>query len=99
MKTTNSCNNIVSYSLVSISSNYTVDVLDYFILCTANSFEVTLPTAVGNQNRTYQIKNSGDGTITLLPHGAETIDGEDSQVIYPAECLTVISNNSNWYVI
>lgn len=51
----NSCNNIVSRSYASVNANYNVLALDYFILCTANSFDVTLPTAVGRQNKIYEV--------------------------------------------
>jgi hypothetical protein len=97
--TANACNNIVSRSFSSVNANYNVLASDYFILCTANSFDVTLPTAVGKQNKIYEIKNSGSGTIQLLPTGAEQIDGEGFQQILPGECLTVLSNNANWYVV
>lgn len=81
------------------SSNYTPTVDDYFINCTANSFTVTLPTAIGATGQRYQIKNSGTGVVTLETTDSQTIDGNLSEYIYKGECITVISNNSNWYVL
>lgn len=95
----NANNNIVSRSYSSVSANYNVLAPDYFVLCTANSFNVTLPTAVGKQNKIYEIKNAGSGTISLLTTGGQTIDGESSQQILSGECLTVLSNNANWFVV
>lgn len=97
--TNNLSNGIVSGSYTSVSANYAVTAYDYFVLCTANSFNVTLPTAVGKQNKLYEVKNSGSGTITLLTSGGQTIDSESSQQILPGECLTLLSNNVNWWVV
>lgn len=95
----NSANGLISGSYTSVSGNYSVGANDYFVLCTANSFNVTLPTAVGRQNKIYQVKNSGFGTITILTTGGQTIDGQTSQQLIQSECLTLQSNNANWFVI
>jgi hypothetical protein len=48
-----------------ITALRTLDATDYTVDCTANSFTVTLPTAIGITGRIYNIKNSGTGTITV----------------------------------
>lgn len=69
---------------------------DYVYLAGA-TLNLTLPTSVGNSNL-YTVKNTGSGTVTILPTGAETIDGS-SNLILPIQFTAVdlISNNSgNW---
>lgn len=69
---------------------------DYVYLCGA-TLNLTLPTSIGNNNL-YTVKNTGAGIVTVLPTGAETIDGS-ANVILPIQWTSVdlISNNSgNW---
>lgn len=69
---------------------------DYVYLAGA-TLNLTLPTSVGNSNL-YTVKNTGAGTVTILPTGVETIDGS-SNLILPIQFTSVdlISNNSgNW---
>jgi hypothetical protein len=72
---------------------------DYQLECTANTFNVSLPTAIGKEGRVYSVKNSGTGTITVVPSGSEKIDDETSQQIQEDENLVIVSNNANWCVI
>jgi hypothetical protein len=48
-----------------ITALRTLDATDYTIDCTANTFTVTLPTAVGITGRIYYVVNSGAGVITV----------------------------------
>lgn len=85
---------------VAKTGTYTASATDYTIDCTANTFTVNLPTAVGITGRVYVIKNSGAGTITIDPAGAETIDGAatlDIAVQWVAK--TVQSTGANWITI
>ena len=53
-------NNVpVSSSYVAKTGTYTAGATDFCIDCTANTFTVTLPTAVGIAGKQYCIKNSG----------------------------------------
>lgn len=68
----------------------------YLVGATAN---ITLPTSVNNNNL-YTIKNVGAGTVTILPTGAETIEGA-ANITMPVQYTSVdlISNNSgNWNI-
>ena len=85
--------------ITSISSEYTITSTDYFINCTANTFDINLPTAVGASGKMYQIKNSGTGIITVNADGSETIDGNSTQDLFKDESITIISDNANWYII
>lgn len=84
-------------SYVSKTSNYTLTDSDYLVECTANTFTITLPTAVGIEGRIYNIKNTGTGTITV--EGSETIDGETTQTVSQWSNLKVMSNGANYIVI
>jgi hypothetical protein len=86
-------------ALVTKSANYTLTTSDRRVICTANSFDITLPTAVSNTNE-YLIKNSGVGTITLKTTSAQTIDGSASGALTlgPGDSISVFSDNSNWLI-
>lgn len=71
---------------------------DYVYLA-SGTLNVTLPTSIGNNNL-YTVKNVGAGTITVLPTGAETIEGSPN-ITMPVQFTSVdlISNNSgNWNI-
>ena len=83
-------------SFVQKSAAYTLTDSDTIIECTANSFTITIPTAVGISGRTYTIDNSGTGDITLAFNGAEHLNGVTSPVIYTDEVFIIYSNGTNW---
>ncbi len=66
----------MALAYVAKTANYTLDITDFQVECTANTFTLTLPTAVGIEGRVYSIKNTGAGTITVDGATTETIDGE-----------------------
>lgn len=82
-----------------VSANYAVLATDYQIECTANSFTVTLPTAVGVVGKIYSIKNSGTGTITVATTASQTIDGSLTQPLTQYDNLVVMSNGSAWIIL
>lgn len=84
---------------VTKSANYTLSELDYTVQCTANSFTVMLPSAIGLPGKVYNVKNTGTGIITIDGHSSETIDGELTQTITQWENLTIQSNGSNWMIL
>lgn len=90
-------NNDNAYSQKSSAYSLTLD--DYLIECTANSFTITLPTAVNNIGKRYNIKNSGTGLITVATSNSETIDSQTTQSIVQWENLQVQSNGANWIII
>jgi hypothetical protein len=91
--------NGVEFAYRAITALTTLDGLDYQIECTANSFTVTLPTAVGIEGRTYSIKNSGTGTITVDGNGTETIDEELTQIVDQDDNMVISSNGADWIII
>ena len=79
-------------TFVQVSTTYQVLITDYTIECTANSFTVTLPTAVGIEGKIFNIPNTGSGTITLVGDGL-------SEVIYTDESFQIQSNGTNYIII
>jgi hypothetical protein len=87
----------VNFAYVAKTGTYTATAADYFINCTANTFTVNLPTAVGIAGRTYVLKNSGAGVITADPSGSQTIDGSTTLPIAAAGVLRIASDGANWF--
>lgn len=71
--------------------------LGKIINCTANTFTVSLTAAatLGSGFACF-VWNTGTGTITVDPNGAETIDGVATIVLYPGEGMQIVCNGTNW---
>jgi len=85
---------------VAKTANYTATVNDYTIECTANTFQVTLPTAAGITGRIYHIVNSGAGTITLATTSSQTFVNVTATpttlIMATIGTTSVQSNGANW---
>lgn len=86
------------FAYIAITGAYLVTSTDYTIDCTSNSFTVTLPSAVGLKGKPYEIKNTGNGIITVTANGIETIDDINSQIIPPKSCMTIKSTGTSWII-
>lgn len=85
---------------VAKTGTYSITTSDYLIDCTANTFTVTLPTAVGITGQIFEVKNSGAGTITIATTSSQTIDGVTTKTISTQyNFYQVMSNGANWIVI
>lgn len=84
---------------VTATQNFVVGATDCTISCAAGTFNVTLPTAAAITGTIYNFKKDGTGRTTVLPSGAQTIEGETYQYIYPGNCMTVQSTGSAWLII
>ena len=88
---------------INISNNTTLTTSDdvVFVDSTSNSVDVQLPLASGNGGKQLSVKwISGTGQVQLLSSGVETIDGVSTWGInYIYESISLMSNNSNWYII
>ena len=85
-----------SISTVSVSSVVAaVSGTDYVVLANAG-IQLTLPTAVGNQNL-YTVKNVGTSSVLINTTGGQTIDGQTT-LIMPVQYTAVdlISDSANW---
>jgi hypothetical protein len=62
---------------------------------------VTLPAVSGLTGRVYYVKNTGTSghDVTLDGDGAETVDGDATQTITDGECLLVVCDGTEWWVI
>jgi hypothetical protein len=82
------------------TANYTLTSSDRLVNCTANSFTITLPTAVGITGREYIIKNTGVATtITIATTSAQTINGlipSTYNIVSSLLPLRVMSDGNNW---
>ena len=87
-------------NLVQKSAAYTITTSDYYVECTANTFTLTMPTAVGISGQAFVVKNSGTGTITVDGDGSETIDGSTTiELDTQYQSVTLVSNGSNWIIV
>jgi hypothetical protein len=90
------------FAYVAKTANYTLTISDYLVDCTANSFTITLPTAVSITGRVYEIVNSGAGTITIAATSPQTfvnVTGNPttlSLITALAKSIRVMSNGANW---
>lgn len=82
-----------------VTGTYTIDLNDYYVICSGNGYTVTLPTAVDNDWREYTIKYTGTGTITVDADGTETIDGSLTQVLSPKDAVKIVSDGTNWQIV
>jgi hypothetical protein len=72
---------------------------DGLIVCNkAASMTVNLLAATGS-NRMRQISSINDGPVTVIPNGADTIDGEVSQIIYKNSCMDIKDYAAGKWVI
>lgn len=88
-----------SKGYVAKTGTYTATVADYLINCTANTFTVTLPTAVGITGREYVVTNSGAGTITVATTSSQTftnVIATPTTLTVSMGSVTVVSDGANW---
>ena len=84
----------------SASTTDTLLLTDGVVNYTAGTFNATLPAASGATGKYLFIRNSGAGTVTLLPNGADTINGGASIPINTTSSVTVVCDGvSNWVTI
>lgn len=72
----------------------------YLVDATAGAITINMPTAVGN-NAMYVIKktDSSSNTVTIVPNGAQTIDGLTSVTIrFQNTSIDIYSDGSNLYI-
>ena len=81
-------------------SNPAASVLEQVYLVSGSTSTVTLPTASGNEGLKIQIKNMLSSAVTVDTQSSQTIDTASSASLTSQfECLTFISDDSNWVII
>lgn len=78
---------------------YTVLTADRIVTVTASNAVITLPTAVGNTGREFNIDNASSTNITVGTTSSQTIQGQLTQTLPPNSAMTVYSNGANWRII
>lgn len=73
----------------SINNDYVVLNTDRILNVTAAGKTITLYASAGNAGREIIVDNSSSGNITVVPNGAELIEGETSQVIPPSSAMNI----------
>lgn len=86
------------------TSNFILTNSESVYLCDASSGAIvaTLPPVSGTNNRIYHVKktDSSSNTCTIDGDGSETVDGATTAVmIVQYEAITIISNNSAWFIL
>lgn len=84
--------------VVTKSANYTVTASDYAILCSA-TLTLSLPAAASNTGRSYAVRNTGAGTVTIDPSAAELIDGAATKSLAANEFVTIVCDGTQWFTI
>lgn len=84
--------------VVTKSANYTATSSDYAILCSA-TLTLSLPAAASNTGRSYALRNTGAGTVTIDPNAAELIDGATTKSLAANEVVTIVCDGTQWFTI
>ena len=92
---------IVPYTTITGDTTLTTANVVVFVNATSGEVDVTLYAATSNGGRTLVIKKTDSGnTVNILRAGSETIDGATSLALYHQnESITLISDNSNWFIV
>jgi hypothetical protein len=84
---------------IAVTGAYTITTTDFLVECTSGTFAVTLPSAAALVGYSFQVKNSGTGTITVTPDGSETIDGATTKDLVQYDAMKIMSNGTNWIIV
>lgn len=86
-----------------INTNTTLSYNDHliFVDTSSNSVDIQLPLASGYGGTQFILKQkTGNNPINILPSGNETIDDQSQyQIFYSKNSISVVSDNSNWYIV
>ena len=83
-----------------VTDTDTLTASDDSIVCNnTTAMAINLPAATGN-GKVFYISSINAGEVTVTPNGADTIDGETSQIIGQWDTLTIFSYAVNkWKII
>jgi hypothetical protein len=84
------------------SATYTITDANSILLCdtASNAITVNLPTAIGRQGKIYKIKCiNAANNVTIDGNGTQTIDGNLTFILTFLDALTIVSDNSNWFIL
>jgi hypothetical protein len=95
----------LSYAITTISSSsYTAGTDGETVIlanAVSNPITVNLPPALDNLERVFYVKKIDNvNNVTIDGDGAETIDGQPTAILSTQyQCLTMISNGYEWFII
>jgi len=88
--------------VVSQAINYTILTTDRasFQVWTGGVGTFTLPaSATAGNNFYFSVNNQGTGNLTLVPNGADLINGLASLTLIPGNSATVVSSGTGWFTV
>ena len=88
----------ISTAVQTTAVDYTPVATSWLIVCTA-TLTIDLPTAAGWTGKELVIKNSGVGTVTVDGYSTELIDGSLTQILGPADAVTIVSTGTGWVIV
>lgn len=90
-----------NYRNLSSSANILITDDIVFIRSESSNIVLTMPTAVNNGGKKITIKHKGgDNIVTISAQNGQNIDNNQNFILqYNYQAITLISDNSNWYVI
>ena len=80
------------------TTELTADAFGLIVCNKAVAMGVQLLAATGSK-RTLQIANINDGAVTVTPDGADTINGEVTQIVYKNSCMEIKDYAANKWII
>lgn len=88
-------------TLVTKTSDYTITDADGIVIvdATTGNVMITLPTAVGLEGRQYTVKRIDASINTVTVQGAETIDDAANQLLNQYNALTIVSDDTEWWIV
>ena len=92
----------VPYATITGDTTITVANVVVFANATSGAIDVTLYLAASNGGKTLTVKkiDSGSNTVDIIRAGSETIDGGTTITLtHQNESVTLMSDNSNWFII
>jgi len=83
------------------TSDYTATLADEVIVVDNGNtaLTITLPTAVGNVGKKFEIKVLGLGVVTVDPNGSETIDDQTTICLSQYDGMQIVSNDAEWVIV
>jgi len=101
-KSATDINGSVSYSIIKVVANTTLNDSHYTVIgdTSSSSLTITLPSAVNCLGRMYRIKRSGGNTMDIQTSSGQTIDLSGSSVsLSNLEVKVLQSDGSNWWLV
>jgi hypothetical protein len=93
---------VVPYATITTDTTVTSSNVAVFANATSGAIDVTLYAATSNGGKTLTIKktDSSSNTVDVIRAGGETIDGATTVTLkHQNESITLMSDNSNWFIV